>query len=89
MRLRTNPRIIGIGTGGGRVGGRTNRTETTSRRARTTRDSRTIIISLTSSHGGRANLSKRMAKSISQWFNQSSRSMRTPSSSSLSKTIKL
>ena len=89
MRLRTNPRIIGIGTGGGRVGGRTNRTETTSRQARTTKDSRTIRISLTSSHGGRASLSRRMARSINQWFNQSSRSMRTPFSSSLSKTTKL
>ena len=89
MRLRTNPRIIGIGTGGGRVGGRTNRTETTSRQARITKDSRTIRISLTSSLGGRANLSRKMARSIHQWFNQSSRSMRTPFSSSLSKTTKL
>lgn len=78
MHLRTNHKIIGIG-GGGRVGGRISRTETISKRGRTTRGSRTIRTSLTNSRGGKANLTRRMSRLIHQWFNQSSRLMKMQS----------
>ena len=78
MHLRTNHKIIEIG-GGGRVGGRISRTETISRRVRTTKGSKTIRTSLTSSRGGKANLTRKMIRLIHQWFNQSRRLMKMQS----------